>query len=167
MWRKTVYIIDTIARVASNVANYISAAFLFLLMLLTCGDVTLRYLFNKPITGSLELTEFMMAIIVSLALAYCALKKGHVRVDLIVSKLPKRVQLIMESIANIAFLAFVALMTWRIIYRAWQMVEVNQITAILRIPVFPFVLVVAAGTTVLCIVLLKNIIGNLDEVAKK
>ena len=164
MWlNKMVHFIGTTASVTAKVANGIAAVFLFMLMLLTCADVALRYLFNRPILGSFELTEFMMAIIIGLALAYCALMKGHVRVDLVVSKLSPRGQAVMNSIANLAFLGLFVLITWRIIPRAWQMKEAGQLTAILRVPVFPFVLVVAAGTAVLCIVLLKNFIDDLSK----
>jgi len=164
MWlNKVVHFIGITAGVTAKVANGIAAVFLFMLMLLTCADVALRYLFNKPILGSFELTEFMMAIIIGLALAYCALMKGHVRVDLVVSSLPARGQTIMNSIANFAFLGLFVLITWRIIPRALQMMEAGQLTAILRIPVFPFVLVVAVGTLVLCIVLLKNFFEDLSK----
>ena len=164
MWfSKVVHFIGITANLTAKVANGIAAVFLFMLMLLTCADVALRYLFNKPILGSFELTEFMMAIIIGLALAYCALMKGHVRVDLVVSSLPARGQTIMNSIANFAFLGLFVLITWRIIPRALQMMEAGQLTAILRIPVFPFVLVVAVGTLVLYIVLLKNFFEDLSK----
>jgi len=153
--------------VSAKITNGIAAAFLFLLMLLTCSDVILRYLFNKPILGSFELTEFIMAIVVSLSLAKCALQKGHVRVDLVVSRLSKRGQVIMNSIANITFLGLFALITWRIIPRTIQMIEVNQVTLILRIPVPPFVLTVAVGTAVLCIVQLKILLDEFHKVSKK
>ncbi len=164
---KVFHIIDIAARVSARIVNSIAAAVLFLLMLLTCSDVILRYLFNKPIMGSFELTEFMMATIVSFSLANCALQKGHVRVDLVVFMLPKRVQRIMNSIANFAFLGLFALITWRIVPRAMQMIEVNQVALILRIPVAPFVLIVALGTAVLCLVLLKNFLDEFHQDSNK
>jgi TRAP-type C4-dicarboxylate transport system permease small subunit len=164
---KVVHIIGIAARVSARIVNSIAAAFLFILMLLTCSDVILRYLFNKPIMGSFELTEFIMAIIVSFSLANCALQKGHIRVDLVVIMLPKRVQGIMNSIANLAFLVLFALITWRIVPRAMQMIEVNQVALILRIPVAPFVLIVAIGTAVLCLVLLKNFFDEFYQDSNK
>jgi TRAP-type C4-dicarboxylate transport system permease small subunit len=166
-FKKVIDFVGIAASVSAKIANTIAAAFLFILMLFVCSDVILRYFFHKPILGSFELTEVMMAILVGLSLAYCALQKGHVRVDLVVSMLPERAQAIMNSIAHFAFLGLFVLITWRIIPRAMQMKEVDQVTLILRIPVFPFVLVVAAGTAVLCLVLLKDLLGDLYKVAKK
>ena len=164
---KVVYIIGIAARVSARIVNSIAAAFLFILMLLTCSDVILRYLFNKPIMGSFELTEFMMAIIVSFSLANCALQKGHVRVDLLVSRLSERAQIVMNSLAYFAFLGLFALITWRIVPRAMEMMEFNQVGLISRIPVPPFVLLVAVGTAVLCIVQLKNLLDVLRKGSKK
>ena len=156
-------LIDVAARISAKVTNNIAAVLLFFLMLFTCADVLLRYLFNQPIDGSFELTEFMMAIIVSFSLANGALHKRHVKVDLLVSRLPKRGQIFMNSLAYLIFLVLYALITWQIIPRAMQMTEFNQVSLILRIPVYPFVLLVAVGTGALCIVLLKNFLDELHK----
>ena len=166
-FKKVIDFVGIAASVSAKIANTIAAAFLFILMLFVCSDVILRYFFHSPILGSFELTEVMMAILVGLSLAYCALQKGHVRVDLVVTMLPERVRTIMNGIANFAFLGLFVLITWRIVPRALQMKEVDQVTLILRIPVFPFVLVVAAGTAVLCLVLLKDLLDDLHKVIKK
>ena len=168
MWLdKFVHIIDVAARVSAKVTNIIAAGFLFILMLFTCSDVLLRYLFNKPILGSIEITEFIMAIIVSFSLANCALQKGHVRVDLLGSRLSERAQIVMNSLAYFAFLGLFALITWRIVPRAMEMMEFNQVGLISRIPVPPFVLLVAVGTAVLCIVQLKNLLDVIRKGSKK
>ena len=166
-FKKVIDFVGIAASVSAKIANTIAAAFLFILMLFVCSDVILRYFFHKPILGSFELTEVMMAILVGLSLAYCALQKGHVRVDLVVLMLPKRVQGIMNSIANVAFLGLFALITWRIVPRAMQMIEVNQVGLISRIPVAPFVLLVALGTAVLCLVLLKNFLDEFHKDSNK
>ena len=53
------------------------------LMLYTVLDVILRYVFNKPFSGSLEVTEFAMSAIVFLGIAYCGWVGGHVAVDIL------------------------------------------------------------------------------------
>ena len=52
------------------------------LMGYTVLDVVLRYVFNRPFSGSLEVTEFAMALIVFLGIAYCGWIGGHVAVDI-------------------------------------------------------------------------------------
>ena len=43
----------------------------------------LRYIFNRPFSGSLEVTEFAMSAIVFLGIAWCGWIGGHVAVDIL------------------------------------------------------------------------------------
>lgn len=55
---------------------------LFSLMAITCVDVIGRYFFNSPLTGSTELTEFAMAILIFTTLPVVTWREEHVVVDL-------------------------------------------------------------------------------------
>jgi len=168
MWlSKVAYFISIIASPTARVVNGIAATVLTMMMVLTGADVTLRYLFNWPVPGSWELTQFMMAIVVAFGLAYCALHKGHVRVEIVVSRLPRLAQLIMNSIASFAFLSLFIIITWRTVPRALAFIDPMPTTPVLFIPVFPFMLVTAFGCAVLCLVLLKDFFEDLYQVVKK
>ena len=67
---------------------------LLLLMMLTVGDVFLRYFFHSPILGTTELTEMMMICICFLGLAYCAKEDAHLKVDILVQHLSRRAQVV-------------------------------------------------------------------------
>lgn len=158
---------NLIAKPATTVVHTISAAVLMVMMLLTGADVTLRYVLNSPIPGSMELTEFMMVITVALGLAYCALHKGHVGVDIVVSRLRGRARALMNSIASFAFLGLFILITWRSVERARALIDTHVTSNILYIPVFPFVLVLTAGCAILCLVLLRDFLDYLLQVLTK
>ena len=76
----------------SRIINTVGLGVLAVMMFLTATDVTLRYVFNRPIPGAFELTEFLMATLVAFALAYTQVHKGHINVDLIISRFPPRAQ---------------------------------------------------------------------------
>lgn len=82
----------------SRAINGIGVGFLALMMFLTGTDVTLRYIFNRPIAGAYELTELMMVILVFWGLSYTQLEKGHVAIELVFSRLPKTAQAIVDII---------------------------------------------------------------------
>lgn len=147
--------------------NFIAAGVLVAMMILTGADVTLRYVLNKPVPGSWEITEYMMPIVVALGLAYCALERGHVRVDLVVSRLSEHAQAVMNSLASLIFLGIFILITWQSVLRAREMIEIGITSHTLYIPVAPFVLVVTVGSAVLCLVLLREFIGYLCQAVKK
>jgi len=139
---------------------------LVLMVTLTVADVFLRYVFNRPILGSYELTEFMMAILVFSTIGYTMAIKGHVVVDLVFSQLPQKARDILECITSfIAFILF-AIVTWRNALQAGTAWERNDVTAELFIPVSPFILFVALGVAVLSLVLFVQFVQSLSKAIK-
>ena len=168
MWlRKTTDFLTMIANPAAKVFNGIAAGFLAAMMVLTGVDVLARYLFNKPVTGSYELTEFMMPIVIALGLAFCALEKGHVRVELVTSKLPERTQAVMNTIVSLIFLGVFVLVTYQTWLRALGMIKSGQLSLTLYIPIYPFVLATAIGCAALCIVVLRDVFSYLNEAVSR
>lgn len=58
-------------------------------MVAVCADVFTRYAFNKPIDGVNALTEWSLVYIAFLGAAWLQREKGHVRVDIVVTSLPR------------------------------------------------------------------------------
>jgi len=164
---KGVHLLSKISDLTSRLAAGLAACVLAAMMLLTGVDVILRYIFAWPISGSLELTEFMMVIVIAFGLAYCALQKRHVRIDLLVSRLPDRAQAVMNSIANLAFLLLFVLITWRSFYRMQSMYEGQLTSSVLFIPKFPFMILMIIGSAILCLVVLKDVIECFCQAVKK
>ncbi|MDP2916793.1 MAG: TRAP transporter small permease, partial [Dehalococcoidia bacterium] len=65
--------------------NGAGAAILALMMGLVTVDVCLRFFFNRPLSGTYEIVELMMAVLVFGALAYTAIKKSHISIDAVTS----------------------------------------------------------------------------------
>ena len=145
---------------------YIGQYTLILMVMLTVADVFLRYVFNRPILGSYELTEFMMAVLVFSTIGYTMVVKGHVVVDLVFTKLPQRSKDILECITSfIAFILF-AVVAWRNAVQASTAWGRNDVTAELFIPISPFILFVAIGIAVLSLVLFTQFIQSLAKAIK-
>jgi TRAP-type C4-dicarboxylate transport system permease small subunit len=138
-----------------------------LMVILTVTDVCLRYIFNNPITGSYEVTEFMMAVLVFASVGFTMSVKDHVSVDLVVTKLPDRVRALLEAITCLLAFGLFALAAWRNVLHAGTTWERNDVTAELFIPVSPFVLFVALGLAVLSLVLLVQFFQSLARALKK
>ena len=114
--------------------NFIAGVFLAAMMILTGVDVAMRYFFNHPIPGSYEIIEFMMPMVVALGLAFCTLNDGHVRVDLVTSLMPKRVQQLMQSAAYLTMLCVFAIIAWQSVVRARGMIASGQYSEVLYLP---------------------------------
>ena len=70
---------------------YIGMFLLIPMMLITAGDVIGRAVWSKPIPGTVELSSYMLVFFILLGVAYTQQVKGHVRVSMLVSRLPERV----------------------------------------------------------------------------
>lgn len=64
---------------------------IFLLILTLTYEVVARYGFNAPTQWSFDATYFISSLILILGMAYTWQQKGHVSVDLISSRMPRRV----------------------------------------------------------------------------
>ena len=143
--------------VLSTVLSLVVCLVFFGMMMLTVLDVILRYLFNSPILGAFEITEFMMVFIVFLSLAYTQSQKGHVSVDIFVTILSERKQLFIELISHIIYFLLLLIITWKSVARAIELMESKEVSGTLSIPVFPFYFVVALGCAAMCMELLRDI----------
>jgi tripartite ATP-independent transporter DctM subunit len=155
--------IDQTVRVLSQIA----AVILMLMMLITAADVLLRYVFNRPILGTVELTEFMMALLVFLALAYTQKEKGHVNVDLILSRVSPRFQSSLETINGCIVLGTFALITWRLLKYA-ELIRTGQYESpTWLIPFYPFIYVAAFCSFVMGLVILSDVSSQIRRVARE
>jgi len=151
---------------SSQVINGVGVGILVVMMLLTTADVTLRYIFNRPITGAMELTELMMAVLVACGLAYAAVHKEHIRVELIISRFSPRAQAVINAITCFFSLGIFSLITWRSILYAEYLRLGGVTSAVLLIPVYPFVYVVAFGSALLCLIFVCNLFEHLAQVVE-
>lgn len=132
---------------------------LMLLMGYTVLDVVLRYGFNKPFSGSLEVTEFAMALIVFLGIAYCGITGGHVAVDILERPLqsPKlRFVPVLLTLAGAVLFAAIAWLT-----AAEALTSMHRVSNMVRWPHWPFQLTVAFGSAMYAAVLLLQTIDIL------
>lgn len=151
----------------SRVINYVGAGVLAVMMFLTATDVILRYVFNRPLKGSFEITSFLMAIVIPFAMAYCAVKKGHISVDILVTRFPKRAQAIVSSIVYLISLGLLSLITWQCFKYVFILYKANTLATTIPIPHWPFVIAVTIGIGVLFLVLLRDFFDYLSQAVGK
>jgi tripartite ATP-independent transporter DctM subunit len=146
--------------------NGVGVFFLAMMMLLTTVDVLSRFLFTLPVLGSIEITEFLLVATILLGIPYAAAIKQHVTIDILTSRLSEKKLLTLRSITTLIALTLFSVIVWRSIEYAILMDKLHRVTAILRVPIAPFVLLVAFGFALTGIVLLTVLIRNIDQGVK-
>lgn len=134
----------------------IGTTVLAVMMFFIMADVLLRYIFNSPILGSYEIVEYMMALLIPFGVVYCAHTKGHVAVDILFDRFPKRFQGILSVLTSLAVLVFFVLIAWQNILFIVESYAQKITSGVLYIPTYPFVTSLAVGFVALCLVLLMD-----------
>lgn len=140
----------------TTVLSYIGGAVLFFMMLLTVADVFMRYVFNSPLLGVQEITEFMMVTFVFFSLAYTHVQGAHIRVDFVMERLPPKAQKIIEQFILFIEMLLLLIISVMGIFKGLRVMEMNHISGILSIPVYPFYFVVVIGSFAMALELLKD-----------
>jgi TRAP-type mannitol/chloroaromatic compound transport system permease small subunit len=151
----------------SKFMSRIGSVVLFLMMLLTTIDVLLRKFSILPLLlGTVELTEFMLVIVILFALAQTEVLNGHVKVDLVLSRFSERSQAFVDMITQLVCFILSALITWSTVVYSVKMKASGEVSQDLWLPVYPFVWVVAAGCAVLSLTLLIKFFLAMTKLVK-
>jgi TRAP-type C4-dicarboxylate transport system permease small subunit len=133
------------------------------LMLLTFADVLLRGVFNKPIPGTFELSQYILAVFILLGAAYTQQVKGHVGVNFITSRLSPRSRAICEILTTLLSLFIIAVVVWQ----GWvEGITEKTVSDQLRIPQYPFRVLVAVGGFLLWLELLIDLFGAFGKLRR-
>ncbi|MCF8092874.1 MAG: TRAP transporter small permease [Desulfotignum sp.] len=136
---------------------------LFAMMCLTVVDVVGRYVFNSPILGAFEITEFMVLVMVFSFLGYAQAQKAHVTVDIVYDKFPanaRRIIAIANYIISFIVMLIVCWMGFEKAVETWQTGEKPLNLAVLN---YPFVFFLSFGAMVMCIEYIRDVIRKLQQ----
>ncbi|HOG17439.1 MAG TPA: TRAP transporter small permease [Syntrophales bacterium] len=135
--------------------NVLACAALAAMMLLTFADVLMR-LFSRPIPGVYELVGFLGAVTVSSSLAYTSAERGHIAVELLVEKLPKKWQLLIDGLVAVVGSCLFGLVTWQSLLYGLDLKKSGEVSLTLGMPLYPVLYAISVGCALLCIVLLAD-----------
>ncbi len=142
----------------------VGAVFLIPLMLLTTGEVIGRNLFNRPIAGTVELSEYLLSIFILLGVAYTQQVKGYVCVSLFVSRLPLRGKMFLNIVSTLLSLFIFSILAWQGLIVG---MEEKTVSDMLRMPQYPFRLLVAMAAFFTCLELLIDVGDSASKLLRR
>ena len=138
----------------------------FVCVFVVAIDVILRKVSGQKlsITGSNELSQYLLVVMCMLAIPTLQIKKGHVWVNMFVDMMPKKVRsiwlgviLLIETVVAIAFVYGCA---------SYASVVAVRTTDLLKLPYSPFCYLCAFGFLEFAVLLLIDTIQAFQEAAK-
>ncbi len=162
MVKRSIERIEGWISIMGGTINWIAMVFLFLMMLLTVAHVFLRYAFNSPINGFVEMISLIMIVIGYFAFVWCTIKGGHVKVEML-SWLPSAPRTFLDGVFYLVCSGICFLTSWQNCLQAKDMLFRGQASALLRIPSYPFYIVIAISFGIVSLALF---VGFIQIVAK-
>jgi TRAP-type C4-dicarboxylate transport system permease small subunit len=148
--------------------NFISSFLLIAIMLLVVANVTGRYLFNSPVHGTMEITEFVMVAIVYFTFAHTQAIKSHIRVELLLGVLSRKARLIFDLITCVLGLVIFVLITWQGILcfiDSWEILEVTD--GYIEFPIYPAKLTIPIGCFIFSLRFIVDIVDVIKQLTGK
>jgi TRAP-type C4-dicarboxylate transport system permease small subunit len=135
----------------------ISGLAVFALMFLAVYSVGGRNIFNSPVRGYVDWIEITMPLIAIMGISYTQRDGGHIRMDILVSKLRGRTLWAAEFITTFLVLILILLLiwgSWAHFQRSFDFAAPlwsRDSTIDIKLPVWPAKLVVPVGFSVLAL----------------
>lgn len=143
----------------------ISGIAVFLLMVLAVVSVGGRNFLNAPIRGYVDWIELIMPLIAMMGVAYTQRDGGHIRMDILVSRLKGRSLWIAEFLSTFLILVTILLLIWGSWAHFARSFDLNaplwsrDSTIDIGLPIWPAKLLVPVALTLLSIRLVLQLWG--------
>jgi TRAP-type C4-dicarboxylate transport system permease small subunit len=147
---------ENFAKRASVWLNWVTIAAFVLMAIITTIDVLGAKLFQKPVLIAFDLVSLLGLLAVAPAIAWIQTIRGHIEVEIVVSHLKPRAQVIIQRIITFMGMLLFIVMTWQMIDYALTVQKTNRVTGMAEIPFFPFAYFTALCFLMVAVVLLAQ-----------
>jgi TRAP-type C4-dicarboxylate transport system permease small subunit len=150
-------VLETIAKVLALVGGAAAIVVAVIVVVSVLG----RWLFSAPIPGDFELVEMGTAIAVFAFLPYCQIVRGNIVVDTFTAHLPARLRGRLDAVWDGVYAAAMALVAACLTRGTLDTFSSQEVSMVLRIPLWPGVAFGALACAFLAIASLATAYGLL------
>ena len=145
MFAKLTKLIDRVTIVTS----WTGYVLMFFLMILG-GVIVVSRLLSMPLLGGINLSAYMLVAMSFIVLPYIQLKKGHLSVELLLSRVGKetaRTLILVQLIISVAITLVITYIVWGYAHESWSAVE--RMDGEPFYPLYPAKILIAVGFSLL------------------
>ena len=150
----------------SKIIFWIAGVGLVGMLLLIVADVIGIKIFNSPVPGGLETVSFLAVVAIAFAVPYTQLMRGHVAVDFIVEKLPRRLKLVIDVLTVFLSVCLAGTMAWYSFRYAAKLYDTGEVSMTQKIPYYPFVYAMAVCFVAFFLVLVSDLAKSIAKAGK-
>ena len=112
--------LDTFSTRLKNAQVRLAMIALIVMMVSTCVDVALRFLFNRPIRGAYDIVEACLVVFVFHGLSASFFARKNIVIDIIDSLVGPRIERALVRLSDLVSIAVLLLIAWAMISPALQ-----------------------------------------------
>lgn len=146
-----------------RILGILVAIVLFTIMSLTFVNVFMRYVFVSPITGSEEIVQFGMAILIFSALPLVTYSERHISVGLLQGKLPNRATWFQRLFILTISMAALAIMVRQLAEYGRDLAQDRITTTVLELHLAPLSYFMSAFSAVTFLTLVILLVRHLKQ----
>lgn len=140
---------EPVVRVAAILGGY----GIFALAFLVGFEVVARKMFDYSLQGVDEIGGYVIAAMAAFGFGYALLRKVHTRIDIFTSRMPRRLQALLNVLAVVALAGFACFMAWRGLAALSETLEFKSVSSTpLRTPLWIPQTVWVAGLALFAVV---------------
>lgn len=151
----------------TRILFWIAGAGLVGMLALIVADVIGIKVFSQPVPGGIEYVSFLAVVAIAFAVAFTQVMRGHVAVDFIVEKFPRRLRLVFDTITVLFSVCLFALLAYYSFKYGNSLRRSGEVSMTQNIPFYPFVYGMAVCFAVMLLVLLMDFAKQVAKVADK
>ena len=136
------------------------------MLALIVADVIGIKLFKWPIPGGIEIIGFLGVVVIAFAIAYTQVTRGHIQVEFLVMRLPRRVQGGISAFVFLLGLALFILLAWRSCDYALALQQTGEVSMTQGIPFYPLVYAMALVCIPVCLALLAGFLRSVTKAVR-
>ena len=137
--------------------SFLGGVVIFLIVLISTVNILGRWFFNMPVNGYIDWIEQFMAFFALLGIAYTQREGGHIRMDMVVSKLKGRFFYVTELFTTMITLFLTIVLIYGSSLHFLRAYNIGDTSLDIDLPTWPAKLVVPVALTFLAIRLIIQI----------
>lgn len=148
----------------SKLGAYLSGVLLVSLVGLILIEIFIRYFFDMSTMIADEYSGYLYLASIFLGLAYTFLKDGHIRINIVTSKLSEKSNSFIDIIASIITLGVLSFVLYRTILFAYDSYELEMLSeAVSETPLYLTQIAMPVGVAMFILAVIAFIIRRLND----
>ena len=115
---------------------FIGGVLLMLIALMTVVSVVSRKLFDQPVPGDVEITQYVIAVAIASFFPYCLFSGGNLIVDFFTAKASDNTRRVLDAIGALTLAFAMGLFAWRTVVGAISVKSSGETSMVISMPLW-------------------------------